>query len=200
MKKHLARLVTTTSLIALATGLSACTESKHTFRAVDITGASYAQGFALPDAQGKPRSLADFAGKVVVVFFGYTQCPDVCPTTLAELAEVKRVLGPQGDKVQGVFVSLDPERDTREVLAAYVDNFGQDFVALRADTPEALAAVAKEFKIFYKKVPGKTAGSYTLDHTAASHVFDAKGKIRLYTRYGSGAQALIEDIRALLAE
>jgi protein SCO1/2 len=185
-------------LFLLLLGLTACTDSKPNFRAVDITGANYAQSFALPDAQGKPRSLADFAGKVVVVFFGYTQCPDVCPTTMSELAEVKRTLGPLGDKVQGVFISLDPERDTREVLSAYMANFDPSFVALRADTPEALAAAAKEFKIFYKKVPGKTPSSYTLDHTAASYVFDVQGHVRLYTRYGSGAAALAEDLKLLL--
>jgi len=134
-----------------------------------------------------------------VVFFGYTQCPDVCPTTMAELAEVKRQLGADGARVQGIFVTLDPERDTAVLLKAYVANFGPDIVGLRG-TPEEIQAAAKEFKVFYNKVPGKTETSYTVDHTAGSYIFDAMGKVRLFTRYGSGAQALIDDLKLLLAE
>ena len=167
------------------------------FKAIDITGAEYARGFDLPDANGQRRTLADFKGRVVVVFFGFTHCPDVCPTTLIELAEVKKALGPDGARVQGIFVTLDPERDTPELLRAYVGNFDPGFVALRG-TAEETAALAKQFKIFYAKVPGKTAGNYTIDHTAASFVFDANGKVRLYSRYGSGAEALKSDLRLLL--
>ena len=172
---------------------------KPSFKAVDITGAEYARELSLPDADGKPRQLSDFKGKVTLVFFGYTQCPDVCPTTLAELAAVKRDLGADGQRVQGVFVSVDPERDTPEILKAYMASFGPDFVALRG-TPEETAAAAKNFKVFYAKSAGKTEGSYTMDHTAGTYVFDAEGKVRLFVRYGSGAEALRHDLKLLLAE
>jgi len=177
--------------------LAGCAESKPQFKAVDITGADYARDFALPDVDGRMRSIKDFAGKTVVVFFGYTQCPDACPTTLAEIAQAKKLLGPDGDKVQGVLVTVDPERDTPQVLKAYVANFGPDFVALRG-TPEQTAAVAKDFKVFYKKVEGKQPGSYFMDHSAASYVYDTQGRLRLYNRYGSGAQSLADDLRLLL--
>ncbi|UUX95674.1 SCO family protein [Aquabacterium sp. J223] len=168
------------------------------FQGVDITGATYARELSLPDVDGKPRTLAEWKGKVVVLFFGYAQCPDVCPATMAEIAEVKRALGEQGDKLQGVFVTLDPERDTPELLKAYVANFDPAFVALRG-TPEQTQAAAKEFKVFYAKVPGKAEGSYTLDHTAGAFVFDPQGRIRLFTRYGAGAPALAADVKRLLA-
>ena len=170
------------------------------FKSVDITGAEYARELTLTDAAtGQPRSLAEFKGRVTVVFFGFTQCPDVCPSTLLELATVRKALGADGAKVQGVFVTIDPERDTPEILKAYVANFAPDFVALRG-TPEQTAAVAKHFKVFYAKVPGKTEGSYTMDHTAGSYVFDTQGRVRLFTRYGSGAEALAHDLQLLLAE
>lgn len=191
-------------LIALGTvsvlfGLAACDKltGPLAFKGIDITGAEYALGFDLPDADGKRRTLADFKGKVTLVFFGYTQCPDVCPTTMVELAEVKKALGADGARVQGVFVTIDPERDTAEVLKAYVSAFSPDFVGLRGSAEET-KAVAKHFKVFYAKVPGKTEGSYTMDHTAGSYVFDAQGKVRLFTRYGSGAEALAHDIKLLL--
>lgn len=183
---------------AAAALLAACTQGKPQFKAVDLTGADYAKGFSLPDVNGQTRSLADFKGKVVVVFFGFTQCPDVCPTTLTELGQVKQLLGKDGDKVQGVFITVDPERDTPELLKAYMANFDPSFVALRPDAMQ-LAAVAKDFKVYYKKVEGKTPTSYTMDHSAASFVYDREGRLRLYTRYGSGAQALADDIRLLLA-
>jgi protein SCO1 len=185
------------SLVA-AGALAACGERKPQFAAVDLTGADYAKDFQLPDTDGKLRSLQDFRGKAVVVFFGFTQCPDVCPTTLAEIAQAKQLLGPDGAKVQGIFITVDPERDTPEVLKAYVANFGPDFVALRG-TPEQTAAVAKDFKVYYKKVEGKTPGSYTMDHSAASFVYDPQGRLRLYARYGGGPQALANDIKQLLA-
>ena len=167
------------------------------FKAVDITGADYAKDFALPDADGKVRTMADFKGKAVLVFFGFAQCPDVCPTTMAELAQVKKQLGADGERIQGVFITVDPERDTPEVLKGYLQNFDPSFVALRG-TPEQTLATAKAFKIFYEKVPGKTPGSYTINHTAASYVFDPQGRVRLYVRYGSGAEALAADFRQLL--
>jgi protein SCO1/2 len=184
-------------LAAGATTLVGCSENKPQFKAVDITGAEYARDFQLTDANGQARSLKDFQGKAVVVFFGFTQCPDVCPTTLTEIAQAKKLLGKDGDRVQGVFITIDPERDTPEVLKSYVDNFGPDFVALRG-TPEQTAAVAKDFKVYYKKVDGKTPGSYTMDHSAASFVYDPQGRLRLYTRYGTGPQALADDLKLLL--
>ena len=177
--------------------VAACTDSKPQFKAVDITGAEYAKDFQLPDANGQVRSLKDFQGKAVVVFFGYTQCPDVCPTTLTELAQAKKLLGADGAKVQGVFITVDPERDTPEVLKAYMANFDPSFVALRG-SPEQTAAVAKDFKVYYKKVDGKTPTSYTMDHSAASYVYDPQGRLRLYTRYGTGPQALADDLKLLL--
>ena len=195
--KHLNRRTAVVALAAAA--LAACSaEQKPAFKGIDITGAEYARQLNLPDASGKPRSLADFKGKVVIVFFGFTQCPDVCPTTLAEIAEIKQKLGADGDKVQAVFVTVDPERDTPEIVAAYVAAFGRDFVALRG-TLEQTQAVAKEFKVFFAKVPGKSAGSYTMDHTAGSFVFDPKGKVRLFVRQGGGVEAMAGDVKLLLA-
>jgi protein SCO1/2 len=170
---------------------------KGAFKAVDITGADYAKDFSLPDVDGKVRTIADFKGKAVLVFFGFAQCPDVCPTTMAELAQVKKQLGAEGERIQGVFITVDPERDTPEVLKGYVRNFDPSFVALRG-TPEQTLATAKAFKIFYEKVPGKTPGSYTVNHTAASYLFDPQGRVRLYVRYGSGPEALAADFKQLL--
>ena len=181
----------------LAATLAACSPDKPAFRGVDITGADYAKDFALNDQDGRARSVKDFAGKVVVVFFGYTQCPDVCPTTLQELVEVKRALGSDGDKLQAVFITVDPERDTQELLKAYMANFDPSFVALRPSL-EQLQPLLKDFKIYAKKVEGKTATSYTMDHSAQSYVYDPQGRLRLYNRYGSGPQALAEDVRLLL--
>ena len=166
---------------------------------MDITGADYARDIPLTDHNGQKRSLQDFRGKVVVVFFGYTQCPDVCPTSMQELVEVKQMLGKDGDRLQGIFVTVDPERDKPEMLKAYMANFDPSFLAL-SGTPEQTAAVAKDFKIYYKKVDGKTPTSYTMDHSAGSYVYDTAGRLRVYNRYGSGAQALWADVRALLQE
>jgi protein SCO1/2 len=181
----------------LAIALVACNPDKPSFKAIDITGADYARGFTLSDHNGQTRSLSDFKGQVVVVFFGYTQCPDVCPTSMTELAEVKRLLGAKGGKLQGVFVTVDPARDTPEMLKAYMANFDPSFLAF-IPTPEQLAVVAKDFKVYYKKVDGKTPTSYTMDHSAGSYVFDAQGNLRLFSRYGSGPQALADDINTLL--
>jgi protein SCO1/2 len=184
--------------------LSACDgpagggSASGSFKGVDITGASYAQGLQLKDVNGQMRSLAEFKGKVVFLFFGFTQCPDVCPTTMAELAEVRRQLGPDGDRVQGVFVTVDPERDTPELLKGYLGSMDPSFVGLTG-TPDEIKAAAKEFKVFYQKVPTDN-GNYTIDHTAGTYVFDAEGKVRLFVRYGSGAEALRHDLKLLLAE
>ena len=194
-----ATIAASASAIVALIGCDGGPGAKPSFQAIDITGAEYARRLELPDATGRVRSLAEFKGKVVVVFFGYTQCPDVCPTTMAELAEVKRSLGADGARVAGIFVSVDPERDTPAVLKEYVANFSPDFVGLRG-SPEQTRDAAKEFKVFYAKVPGKTEPTYTIDHTAGSYVFDAQGRIRLFSRYGSGAKALADDLKILLAE
>lgn len=198
-KRDALRFIALSALSAGAAGLlAACSEDRPQFQSVDITGADYAKDFALPDQNGQMRRLQDFRGKVVVLFFGYTQCPDVCPTSMLELAEVKKSLGADGDKLQGLFVTVDPERDTPEVLKAYMANFDPAFLALRASTPEQLAALAKDFKVYYKKVEGQAPGSYTMDHAAASYIYDTQGRLRLYSRYGSGPAALGADVKLLL--
>ena len=187
-------------VLCAALSLAGCDRagSSARFNGADITGAEYARTLALPDQNGQPRTLADFKGKVTVVFFGYTQCPDACPTTMAELAQVKKLLGKDGERLQGVFVTIDPERDTPQVLKPYMESFDPSFVALRG-TPEQTAATAKEFKVFYAKSPGKTPDSYSMDHTAGSYVFDTQGRVRLFESYGRGAEALAADLKVLLA-
>ena len=200
--KNATKLIAKLAIITLATAIfTACTEKILEFKSVDITGADYAKDFSadgtMLDHNGTPRSIKDFAGKIVVVFFGFVQCPDVCPTTMAELAEVKKLLGKDGDKLQALLITIDPERDTLPVLKGYMVNFDPTFLALRT-TPEKLAIVAKDFKTYYKKVPGRTDTSYSMDHSAGSFVYDTTGKVRLYTRYGSGPEALASDIKLLL--
>ena len=200
LKRNAIKLIAASALsISAAVILTGCSKDKPEFRGVDITGADYARDFQLTDHNGQQRSTKDFAGKVVVVFFGYTQCPDVCPTSMQELAEVKQMLGKDGDRLQGIFVTVDPARDTPEVLKAYMTNFDPTFLAL-SGTPEQIAAVAKDFKIYFKKVDGKTPTSYTMDHSAGSYVYDPQGRLRVYHRYGSGTEALAADVRALLDE
>jgi protein SCO1/2 len=197
MKKLLAAL-SLAALVALPlAGCDKLSARPASFQNTDVTGLDYAKGFALTDHHGKPRTLADFRGKVVVVFFGYTQCPDVCPTTMAEMATVMKELGPQADKVQVLFVTLDPERDKPELLAQYVPAFDQRFLGLYGDAA-ATAKVAKEFKVFYAKVPGSTPDSYSIDHTAGSYIFDRDGKLRLFVRHGQGPGPIVHDIRQLL--
>ena len=185
-------------LVGATTVFSACSPDKASFHATDITGADYAKDFQLVDFDGKSRSLADFKGKVVVVFFGYTHCPDVCPTTMSELAQVKQALGPAGDKLQVLFISVDPERDTPTVLKAYMQPFDPSFLALYAATPEQLAALAKDFKVFYQKVPRKDSADYSVDHTAASYVYDPQGRLRLFVRYGTSLADWTADLKQLL--
>jgi protein SCO1/2 len=177
----------------------ACSETKPNFTSVDVTGADYAKNFQLNDHNGQSRSLQDFKGKLVVVFFGYTQCPDVCPTSMAELAEIKKSLGSDGDRLQGIFITVDPQRDTPALLKAYMANFDPSFLAL-VPTPEQLATVAKDFKVYYKKVDGSTPTSYTMDHSAGSYVYDTQGRLRLYARYGGGAAPLLGDLKILLKQ
>ena len=188
-------------VLLTAAVLAACSaeKPKPAFKNIDITGAEYAKALTLPDADGKTRTLAEFQGKVVIVFFGFAQCPDVCPTTLAEIAEVRTKLGADGAKVQPVFITVDPERDTPAVLKEYVKPFGSDVVALRG-TLEETQATARSFKVFFAKNPGKTEDSYTVDHTAGSYVFDKKGQVRLFVRYGGGVESWLDDLKLLLAE
>ncbi len=200
MKKLLLFL---TAACALTVSIAACDklpgkQQQVAFQNTDVTGLDYAKGFALTDHTGKPRTLADFKGKVVVVFFGYTQCPDVCPTTMAEMASVMQKLGPLADQVQVLFITLDPERDTQQLLASYVPAFDKRFIGLRG-TPGQTAKTAREFKVFYAKVPGSDPNSYTIDHTAGSYVFDRDGRLRLFIRHGQGPDPIVHDLRQLLS-
>jgi protein SCO1/2 len=189
-------------ILGAALSMSACDKVSSpspgaSFQGIDITGADYAKELSLPDVDGRVRTLAEFRGKAVVVFFGFTQCPDVCPTTLSELVAVKKELGAGGERVQTVFVTIDPERDTAEILKNYVAAFGPDVIALRG-TPEQTLAAAKSFKVFYQKVPGREPGSYSMDHTAGAYVFDPQGKVRLFVRYGQPVSAWVADLKQLL--
>ena len=186
---------------AAALALTGCERAAppHHFNAIDLTGATYAQGFNLPDFNGKPRTLADFAGKVTVVFFGYTQCPDACPTTMAELSGILKTLGPDASRVQVVFITVDPSRDTAALLKNYVTNFRPDFLALRGDEAQT-QAIIRNFKLVVEKVPGKTADSYTIDHTAGTYIFDPQGRIRLFASQSLDPTLLTADIQALLAQ
>lgn len=178
--------------------LAACEPSaKPSFNSVDITGATYAREFSLTDHTGRKRTLADYKGKVVLVFFGYTQCPDVCPTTMADMAQVKAKLGSAGDRFQVIFITVDPERDTPQLLANYVPGFDPTFVGLYGNADET-ARVAKEFKVIYQKVPGKTPTSYTIDHTAGSYVFDPQGRVRLFVRHSQSVDSIADDIKRLM--
>ncbi len=188
--------------LACALTLAACDGKppapKASFASTDITGATYGKALELTDHTGKPRTLADYRGKVVVVFFGYTHCPDVCPTTLAEMAQIKKQLGPDGDKLQVLFVTLDPERDTQEALAGFVPAFDPSFVALRGDEAQTQKAAA-DFKVFMQKVKSRDSAAYTIDHTAATYVFDPQGNVRLFIRHGQDPAAVLNDIRQLIA-
>jgi len=186
-------------LIIAGAALIACSPEGPKFKSSDVTGASFARDFALTDHTGTKRSLADYRGKVVVVFFGFTQCPDVCPTTLADLAETMRRLGSDAGRVAVLFVTVDPERDTAELLAQYVPAFDPRFVGLSGDAA-AIERTAKEFKVLYQKQPGKTPGSYSMDHSAGSFVFDPQGRLRLYVSHGQGPDVFTHDFRALLSE
>jgi protein SCO1 len=181
-------------LIALLSGCDKPAQPSH-FHASDVTG-KYAQAdFHLTDHNGKPSSLSDFRGKVVVLFFGYTHCPDVCPTKLADLAQTLRLLGKDADKVQVLFVTLDPERDTREILAQFVPAFHPAFLGLYGDA-QATASVAKSFQVDYQKVPAKSG--YMLDHTTFSYLIDTQGKVRLLAGDREPSEWLAQDIKLLL--
>lgn len=193
----MARAVTTLAVGAVLALAAGCDRGAEGFRNVDITGANYARDFVLTDHTGARRTVADYRGKIVVIFFGFTQCPDVCPSVMADMAEVKRRLGPDGERLQVIFITVDPERDTQSVLAQYVPGFDPSFVGLYG-TPEQTAATAKEFKVFYQKVPGKTETSYTIDHTAGSYVIDREGRVRLFLRHGGGVDPVVADLKKLL--
>jgi protein SCO1/2 len=180
-----------------AFALAACDSAAPKFNSIDITGADYARGFELTDQDGKKRTLTDFKGKVVAVFFGFTQCPDVCPTAMQEMAQIKQSLGPQASDLQVIFITVDPERDTQDVLKAYLGNFDKQALGLRGSL-EDTAKTAKDFKVFYAKVEGKTPGSYTMDHTAGFYVFDKQGRVRLFARHGSDPKLLTADLNTLL--
>jgi protein SCO1/2 len=196
----LKRLVAALLLTLAAACLAGCGERGDApgFKLTDVTGANFGKELALTDHTGKPRTLADFRGKVVTVFFGFTHCPDVCPTTLAEMAQVVKALGPNGDRVQVLFVTVDPERDTQQVLAQYVPAFHPSFLGLYGDA-EATARAAKAFKIYYQKQPAKD-GHYSVDHSAGTYILDREGRLRLFAGYGTGAPALLHDIRLLLGK
>jgi len=185
------------AVIATALLLAACSPEAPTFKGADITGASFGRELALADHHGKARTLADFRGKAVVIFFGFTQCPDVCPTALSALAEAMRRLGPDASRVQVLFVTIDPERDTADLLSRYVPAFHPSFLGLRGDA-EATARVAKEFKVIYQKVPGQTPDTYTMDHSAGLYLFDPQGRLRVFESHGQGAEAIAHDLAQLL--
>jgi protein SCO1/2 len=185
-------------LSLLIVGILGCSP-KPSFKNVDITGSTaFGNNFSLLDANGNKKTMADYKGKVVVVFFGFTQCPDVCPTTLTEMDEALKLLGPKADKVQVIFITVDPERDTASVLAQYVPAFNPRFVGLRPADEAGLEKVAKDFRIYYKKVPGSKPGSYTMDHSAGSYVFDQNGQLRLYIKHAQGPEVLAHDLKNIL--
>ena len=197
-KRNAIKLFTAgTMLLGTASLFSACSPNAPQFTAIDITGADYAKGFSLTDHNGQVRTLQDFQGKIVMMFFGYTQCPDVCPTSMLEMARIKQLLGKDGERVQGLFVSVDPERDKPDMLKEYMAAFDPTFLAL-VPTLEQLTVLAKDYKVYYKKVDGPTPTSYTMDHTAGSYVYDTRGKLRLFTRYGTKPELTAADIRQLL--
>ena len=183
--------------LAAAAMLAGCGSGSPSFKGSDVTGSSFGREFTLTDAEGRTRTLADYRGKAVVLFFGYTQCPDVCPTTLAALAEAMGKLGPEADRVQVLFVTVDPDRDTPELLKAYVPAFDPRFVGLRGDA-KALEAVAKEFRIVYQKAPGATPSTYTVDHSAGTFLYDPQGRLRVYIGHGQAPDAFVHDLRELL--
>ncbi len=196
MTRH-RNIVALSVAIMLAWLLAAC-ESKPGFNSLDITGIKgYGSDFRLTDHTGKPRTLADFHGKVVVMFFGFTHCPDVCPTTLSDMRQVMQKLGPDGSRMQVLFVTVDPARDTPELLAKYVPSFNPTFLGLYGDNA-AIGKVTKDFKIVHQIQEGKTPESYTIAHTAASLVFDTKGQLRLFIAYGMEVDKIEADIRQLL--
>ena len=195
MTSHQTRRTFLVSSLALA--LTACDKAALKFNSIDITNAPYCRDFKLQDSDGKTRQLSEFKGRFVLVFFGFTQCPDICPTALARAAAVKQLLGKDGDQLQVIFISIDPERDSADLLRAYTQNFDASFIGLRGNA-EQTKQVADEFKVFYAKVA--TGSSYTMDHSTLSYLFDAKGKIRLAMRHEHNADQFAADIRQLMKQ
>lgn len=193
-------LRSTLPALLLAVLLAGCNSqvSQPAFELTDISGAGFGRGFQLTDHNGKPRTMEDFKGKVVVIFFGYIFCPDVCPTTMGELGMVMKELGKDAERVQVLFVSVDPERDTPELLSKYVPTFDPSFLGLYGDA-DATMRTAKEFKIFYQK-QAMAGGGYTVDHSAGTYLYDPAGRLRLFAAYGQGAPKLLHDIRLLLQQ
>jgi protein SCO1/2 len=183
----------------LLAGVAACKQQapEKKFNSIDITSADFGHDFRLTDHFGKVRTLSDFKNKIVIIFFGYTHCPEVCPSTMSDLSHALKSLGNDAGKVQVLFVTLDPERDTQALLAKYVPSFSPDFLGLYGDKA-ATEKVAKDFRIFFQKQKGKSSQQYDLDHTAGAYVFDQSGKIRLFLRYGQGAESIAQDLRKLL--
>lgn len=192
-----------TGLIAifLFAGLTGCKQENSAvkFTSTDITGVDFGNDFQLTDHTGRVRTLADFKGKAVLMFFGYTHCPDVCPTTMSDMAQALILLGKDAEKVQVLFVTVDPERDTQDLLAKYVPAFNPGFLGLWGDEA-ATAKVAKDFRIFYQKSKGSPPQRYDVDHTAGTYVFDPSGKLRLFMSYGKGAEIIAHDLRILLKD
>lgn len=186
-----------TLVASAAWPLAACSPGTATFKSTDITGADFAKRLRLTDHLGQTRTLPDFQGKIVVVFFGFTQCPDVCPTSMTTMAQVKRLLGERGDLLQVLFITVDPERDTLTLLKDYMAAFDPSFLALRPE-PAELKTVAADFKVYFKKVEGKTPTSYTMDHSAGKYIFDTAGRARLFSNYGTEASVIAADIETLL--
>ncbi len=186
------------ALLVLAVVGAGCNSSPPApaFQLTDITGADFARDVQLTDHNGRARTLAEFKGKVVVVFFGYTHCPDVCPVTLGELAIVARELGKDAGRMQVLFISVDPERDTPAMLSRYVPAFNPAFLGLYGDA-DATLRTAKEFKVFYQKQPA-SGGGYAVDHSAGTYIYDTAGRVRLFASYGQGAPKMLHDIRLLL--
>jgi protein SCO1 len=191
------RFACAAAVLLAGLALAGCSPDAPTFQASDVTGTTYGRDFQLTGHDGRARTLADFRGKVVVLFFGYTQCPDVCPTTLTELTEVMKRLGPDADRVQVLFATIDPERDRQELLAEYVPAFNPSFLGLYGDA-DATARTAKEFRVFYQKQPGPTPTTYSMDHSAGAFLFDPQGRLRVYVSYGQGPEVFVHDIRELL--
>lgn len=187
------------SATLLTVALPACGKSEAALQdihGIDLSGATFGDGFQLKDHDGNTRTLADFKGKTVLMFFGFTQCPDVCPTALVNATQIKSLLGPQGDNLQVLFITVDPERDTPEVLREYVKAFDPSFVGLYGNAEET-AAVAKAYRVYYAKVP--TGNSYTMEHTALTYVFDDKGKLRMALRHEQTPEQSAEDLRKVMA-
>ena len=195
--KKLMTIALVAALAVLSAGCDKLKDKTPAFHNTDVTGVDYAKGFTLTDHTGKQRTLEDFRGKLVVMFFGFTQCPDVCPTTMSEMATVMKELGPSAADVQVLFVTVDPERDTQDLLSHYVPAFDKRFIGLYG-TAEQTAKVAKDFKVFYAKQPGGVPGSYTVVHSAGSYVFDRQGQLRLFIRHNQGPAIIAHDLRQLL--